>query len=376
MNTSIINSENISTHLEKGKIYLPISTTKNYICPQKKKELILYDYKTHKNILTIKADYDIISFNKISNNSNYFLISQKGKNFLILIKDNEKSMEVVNNSLSKCLEEQIQKIIFLDNQNAVTITNNQLISFYIYDNFNYKRFFRNLNKGGYILGLIKLPQNRFCFLSLFDQKNLLFVKFNEDFTTKEKIIRIDTPIYNIKNNIIFKINSQKDKIIIIGKFEFYIYDVNFLEIQTIYNPGLICSVLPFNKDKNDTEKYKYFALIVLENEIFYLIIYYISDIIMESEKINLAEYCLEFQKLFNDNDISIIYEEIKNKENEYESLYEHKNPTIYDQLVLFDMCYDIKNNGDIVLVIDFASSWINEKLTILLDINLNNIKFK
>lgn len=376
MNSSIssfiINSENLSDILDNKKIYLPINTIKSYISPKAKKELILYDYNTHKNLLTIKSDNDIISCNKLLNNSNYYLISLTEKILLLLIKDNGKSFEKVENSLSKCLEGNIQKIIFLDNQNAITITNNKLISYYMYNNSNYKRFFKNLNKGGYIYGLIKLPQNKFCFLSVFDEESLLFVEFNEDFTHKEKIIKIERPIDNIKNNIIFKIKSRQDKIIIIGKSEFYIYDINFLEIQTIYSPGLICGVLPFNKGKNENEEiYEYFALIIRENENFYLVIYYIQNFIMESEKFNLSEYCPQFEQLFISNDISKVYDEIVNVWD-----YSDKKQDIYDKIVLFDMHYDIKDNGDIFLVIDFISSWIKNKLTILLDINLNNLKFK
>ena len=105
---------------------------------------------------------------------------------------------------------------------------------------------------------------------------------------------------------------------VIGKFEFIILDINSLEIQTRYKTGLICNILPFNKNNNynNNEKYTYFALIIFENNVFYLKIYKIFDCIKEIKKINLFEYSSEFKELFDLNDILSIYNDELNKEND------------------------------------------------------------
>ena len=41
----------------------------------------------------------------------------------------------------------------------------------------------------------------------------------------------------------------------------------------------------------------------------------------------------------------------------------------------FDMTYDLKNNGNIILIINFIRSWGNKKLTILLEIDLKNLPY-
>ena len=108
---------------------------------------------------------------------------------------------------------------------------------------------------------------------------MFFVKFHEDFTSIE----------------------------IIGKYEFIIFDINYLEINTIYEVGLICAVLPFNDDvitKNNDNYYNYMSIILYENENFYLKIYsYLNDNIREIEKLNLVEYPTEFEVLIDDNRI-------------------------------------------------------------------------
>ena len=87
----------------------------------------------------------------------------------------------------------------------------------------------------------------------------MLVIFNENFNSKEIIIKIIKPLFNIKNNLIF--NIKNNKIIIIGKFEFIILDINSLQIQTRYQTGLIYNILPFNKNNNynNNEKYTYLA---------------------------------------------------------------------------------------------------------------------
>ena len=164
------------------------------------------------------------------------------------------------------------------------------ISYYIYEKQNYKKFFNNINKGDYIIGLIKLSKNRFCFLSTFNEESFIFILFCQDFSSKEKEIKMPKPIYNIKNNIFFKIN--KEKVIIVGKFEFIIFDPILLEIQTIISTGLIYCSLPFNKKNNYNydQIYDFLALIIFEKNNLFLIISNFFDNIKESEKINLNHY--------------------------------------------------------------------------------------
>ena len=277
-----INITNLSDKLENDSIYIPIKTIKNYIFPDKITNFSLYDFSSNKIIDQIFSNnFYINSVNKIlMNNIIYLHVSQNRKdrfspsiygNTFFTLKDGKLKKE--ENSLSKCLEEEIQKIIILDNKDVVTLRNRKKISYHIYNNSNYKKLFNNLNKGDYIFGLIKLSKNNFCYLSANDPQSFKFTFFDENFITKEKEIKMLKPIYNIRNNnIIFKIN--KEKVIIIGKFEYIIFDPILLEIQTIISTGLICGVFPFNKENNDyDEKYHYFALITFENENFYLKIY-------------------------------------------------------------------------------------------------------
>ena len=305
-----INISNLSGKLENDSIYIPIKTIKNYIFAS------LYDFSSNKIIDQIFSNnYYINSINKIlMNNIIYLHVSLNRKdrfspsiyeNTFFTIKDGKLKKE--ENSLSKCLEEDIQKIIILDNKDVVALRNRKKISYYIYNNSNYKKLFNNLNKGDYIFGLIKLSKNNFCYLSANDPQNFKFTFFDENFITKEKEIKMLKPIYNIRNNnIIFKIN--KEKVIIIGKFEYIIFDPILLEIQTIISTGLICGVFPFNKENNDyDEKYHYFALITFENDNFYLKIYSIFDYIKETEKINLNQLSPDFEKLIFDNNIRNVY---------------------------------------------------------------------
>ena len=194
------------------------------------------------------------------------------------------------------------------------------------------------------------------------------------------------PNYDIKNNIFFKIN--KEKVIIIGKFEFIIFDPILLEVQTMVDTGLICGVLPFNKENNDyDETYHYFSLIIWENENFYLKIYSIFDYIKETEKINLNQFCPEFEKLIIENNISKFYKSEESIKEEKEEDYYRKYIEFEDYMKeneknnkeysLFDMFYDVKDNENIILIIDITTSSIeNKNLQLSLEINLNNSLFE
>ena len=39
------------------------------------------------------------------------------------------------------------------------------------------------------------------------------------------------------------------------------------------------------------------------------------------------------------------------------------------------MVYDINNDGKVVLIISLFRSWVNEKFTIMLNVDLNNLDF-
>ena len=265
-----INSMNLPKNFEKNLIHISLKTSINHIFQDNVSKINFYDFINNKILFQFKTpEFFITSITKFkfinsSNPNNYLLISshskyKKIKNEIFLIENNNNNLKKVEISLSKCLEDEIQKIIILDNNDIVAIVNWKYVSYFINGESNCKRFFRNLNKGHYILGLIKLSQKRFCFLSSINSKENMLIIFNKDFNSKEKIIKIIKPLFNIKNNLIF--NIKNNKIIIIGKFEFIILDINSLQIQTRYQTGLICNILPFNKNNNcnNNEKYTYLA---------------------------------------------------------------------------------------------------------------------
>ena len=321
------------------------------------------------------------------------------KTEIYLIENNGTKLKKIKNFLNNCFDEiNIQKLILLENRNIVTISNDGYnLCFFKKDGLNYKRFFRNLNKYYYIYGLCKLSHNRFCFLSK-ENENMIFELFNEDFTSKEKILKIQYPIDKRNNNFMFKIND--DKVIIIGKYEFVIFNVNYLEIQTIYKVGLILCVQPFNIIYIDDDyNYKYFAIIFLEKGNFYLKIYHIlPDSIEESDKFNLAKYSKEFKvitknttllkyyKKYNNNEYKII-ETKKDKNNNNNNINNNEDEEEEDtngyflrdndkkEEVFFEINYDLNQNGHVILILNINQSWVEDKPTFLLDVNANKIEF-
>ena len=189
--------------------------------------------------------------------------------------------------------------------------------------------------------------------------------------------------------------------------------------------GLICGVLPFNdgRIKNiDDNFYNYIAVIIYENQNFYLKIFsHLNNGIKEIDKKNLVEYSNMLEALIDDNSIldylnkninnkkdqnpkktkiklhdlgfrfnivkaNIISddedEELDNEFEQYERLFEYryhnigkKNNERINSYFHFDMTYDLKNNGNIILIINFIRSWGNKKLTILLEIDLKNLPY-
>lgn len=354
--------------IDNNSILLPIKNFNNYICPDKTQNIIFIDFNQENLNFSNHLEFNdnINSLSRITlENKKYLFIAKSTINELYLIQDNNKFIKKENTSFECFEDKSIQQLVILDNKNIVSIIDSIKISFFNYKNSKYVKFFNNLNKDGIILGLLKLPNNKFCFLS-YTFKGMAFILFNEDFSSKYKEIQKDPPIRIVKNNIMFKIN--KNEVMIIGKYEFFIFDINYFEICQIFKVGLICSILPFNNGKiRDIENiYNFFTIIFYENEKVYLKIFkYLKNVIKETEKINLIEYSAEFEALIDDNSI---LDYLKKEE---ENLNED-----YQRNFFFDMAYDLKNNGNIILIINFIRSWGNKKLTILLEIDLNNLQFK
>ena len=354
---------NLSQSLNKDSIYIPAKTYINHTFSIDTRDFNFYDFANRKNIINLYNSSFITSISKFkyincSDTNHYLLISYRSKiNEIYLIENNGLKLKKVENSLSKCLEGEIQKLIVLENNDILAITNWQKVAYYTNNDLNYKNFFKNINKGDYVLGVIKLPEKKFGILSTNDYLTDMLVIFDENFQSEEKIIEITKPLFNIKNNIFFK--TANNKMIIIGKYGFIILDINSLQIQTKIRTGLICFVLPFNEKiiGNNNEKYKYLALIIFENNIFYLKIYEIFKCIREIKKINLFERSFEFIQMFNLSNISNIYNN--------EMKIENDDLEIYEKLVFFDMFYDFGNDGDLIFVIHY--SWKNNKSIILLN---------
>ena len=65
----------------------------------------------------------------------------------------------------------------------------------------------------------------------------------------------------------------------------------------------------------------------------------------------------------------------KNLNNFYNNLFFHFSNKDLDKNAYFDMVYDINNDGKVVLIISLFRSWVNEKFTIMLNVDLNNLDF-
>jgi hypothetical protein len=265
--------------------------------------------------------------------------------------ENDKlNLQNANDSfLKNILEFSINRIIFLDND-SIVVWNGKL-SFYIKKNLSYEKFFNNLNKYGPILELCKLSDNRFCYLT----SEMLIILFNEDFSSKV----IDLKIESAKNNInikMFKISN--DKMIIIGNSEFIIFDVNLFEILLNFQVGSIYFATPFNEKgfSDDNDIYHNLAVIIKESDEFYLKIFSLScHDIRETEKIKPTFQIIscKYNKFNYDicdiNDISDIFD-------------------IFESYDIKSMYYDYNEKGDLVLI-------INDDLSIIINIDLNKLKF-
>lgn len=297
------------------------------------------------------------------NYSDYFIISNCLKNDIYLIDNNGKELRKMNNLFNDCLEKYIRKLIVLDNK-IILACNNNYLSTYEKENSIYKKYFNDINKNGTILGLCKLSNNRFCCLSNSYCDGFILKLFNEDFSLEIFELKRIEKIYDNTLNHLFKISN--DKVIVIGEYEFIILNLELgIEIETIFEVGLVFSTLPFNFNNIDNlNYYNYFAIIIYDNNNFYLKIFrIISGIIEETDKINLSEYSSDFKEVINylnidDKNNLIILNNAKDK-----------------RTVLFEMVCDFNNNGNMLLIIYVLKSWEENKNIITLNIDLNGIKF-
>jgi hypothetical protein len=360
---------------QKESLLIPIKTIKNYSCLPSSNQIIIYDFNKNKSIKILDIfSNDIISINKVTlDNENYLFISDvKNKRELFLI-ENDNKLKKVKNSFKKFLKmENIDKFIILDNKDLVAVVGKYKLSFYLYKNGAYHKYFNNINKDNEIFDLHKLEDNKYIYLS-HSYKCMALNLFNADFSSKRILLETEKPIESLKSNNLFFIKNNK--IIIIGKKKFIVFNLDAFEEQTFFELGIICYVLPFNNNDIDKSYYDYFALIFKEEkeEEYYLKIYCLlsNDIIEETNKINLKDYSTDFKSLLHNEDTS------KNKnqkdENNTEDFRSY-DQFILDEKIYFDMVYDINDDGKVILIINFSRS-DKKKSTIRLNIDLENMEF-
>ena len=149
-----------------------------------------------------------------------------------------------------------------------------------------------------------------------------------------------------------------------------VFNINIFEIQTIYKTGLICCSIPFNKEKITNDNYyKYFIIIIFENNTFYCKIYHIlKEYIEETEKIILKQNYHIFLRLVKAKDILNYYIN--------RLIYNKKEEIIKVKDISFSISYKLKKNGIINLKINFINSRQYQIFNILMkDMDLNKIKF-
>lgn len=373
--------------IEKQTTLIPIKTIQNYSCFTLTNQIIIYDLIKNGNNLDNELVFanNIISINKITmDNKNYLYFILGNKNELYLIEKNENLKNVEIASFKPFENEKINKIIILDNKNIVAAVDGIKLSYYEYKNEQYTKLFNNINKFNAIYELNKFQNNSYYFLTFNENLNIEMILFNEDFTSIEKEINVKRPIRTFRNNKLFKINNNR--VVIIGNKEFIVFNLISFEVQTIFNTGLICCALPFNNIPTEKDYYDYLALIIFEEDQFYLQIFRLlsNDTIDEINKINLNEYSSEFEALIDDNEFLNIFKEDDKMNKDKEGLMFPFHNIIINKLnlisnsnkdIYFDMVYDLNSDGKVVLIISLIRSWGNKKLTIMLNIDLKNLHF-
>ena len=322
--------------------------------------------------------------NKIAFDKNYLFLSNS--NLLYEINDNvhNKIFGRTNNLLKSCFKnENIRYLIVLDNKNIVANTGENKIGFFNFVNGKYEKFFNNINKYGEIIGLLKLDNNEFCFLSKKYDGFPIISKFDEGFYSVEKTLTSITCNENNISNLIFKISNKY--IVIVGSNNFAIFNVKFFEINTIIETDEIISSLNMNWKNLNKDEYEYMALITRKDKNYNLQIYKFEDNSIKGvDKINLIEYSSEeyFENTIDENNNEKKEKKIKEKyillkrKDITEFILKSKTDFFEQSGISFDINYDIKNNGNIIFIIGINCFPLKKRLVALFEANLENMNFK
>ena len=290
-------------------------------------------------------------------------------NRLYLTNDDINYEQTENKSFSIFKNKNIRYLIILDDKNIVANIGKEIISFFEYKDLKYEKFFNNINKYYTIIGLLKLDNSKFCFLSIFELNKLKLLTFKEDFTSEEITLKYIKCNEHTINNIIFKIN--KDYIVIVGFSEFIIFSLKYNEIVTVVETDIIISVLNITLNNPELEEYEYMALITMREDKFYFQIYQFKNPIQKSKIINLNELSIDFQIFMVDKT-----DEIKYINNDDPFGINPLTFNLFEDTIAFDMNYDLKNNENIVIMMGINSFKTKKRLLMLLDVNLKNFHFK
>ena len=322
--------------------------------------------------------------NKIAFDKNYLFLSNS--NLLYEINDNvhNKIFGRTNNLLKSCFKnENIRYLIVLDNKNIVANAGENKICFFNFVNGKYEKFFNNINKYGEIIGLLKLDNNEFCFLSKEYRGFPIISKFDEGFYSVEKTLTSMTCNENNISNLIFKISNKY--IVIVGSNNFAIFNVKFFEINTIIETDEIISSLNMNWKNLNKDEYEYMALITRKDKNYNLQIYKFEDNSIKGvDKINLIEYSSEeyFENTIDENNNEKKEKKIKEKyillkrKDITEFILKSKTDFFEQSGISFDINYDIKNNGNIIFIIGINCFPLKKRLVALFEANLENMNFK
>ena len=322
--------------------------------------------------------------NKIAFDKNYLFLSNS--NLLYEINDNvhNKNFGRTNNLLKSCFKnENIRYLIVLDNKNIVANAGENKICFFNFVNGKYEKFFNNINKYGEIIGLLKLDNNEFCFLSKKYDGFPIISKFDEGFYSVEKTLTSMTCNENNISNLIFKISNKY--IVIVGSNNFAIFNVKFFEINTIIETDEIISSLNMNWKNLNKDEYEYMALITRKDKNYNLQIYKFEDNSIKGvDKINLIEYSSEeyFENIIDENNNEKKEKKIKEKyillkrKDITEFILKSKADFFEQSGIFFDINYDIKNNGNIIFIIGINCFPLKKRLVALFEANLENMNFK
>lgn len=363
-------------------LLISTKTFKKYLCTRNNhriKKLIFFDSNEIGNEfqkgLKLKIQDKYIN-SIILDNKQYLYFSETEE--LYINKDGAYFNEP--NFFHQNLNNKIKQLIILDNKDIVAHDENNNLSYYIYKNSKYEKFFNNINKYNFILGLYKLDNNEYCFLSLNNEFELILSKFSEDFSSKESQLKNVKYNDNTLNNILFRI--RKNYYVIIGLSSILTFNMKYFEMVTLKETDIIYCALNITLKPIDNDEYEYLALIVEKDDIFYLQFYKLEDnFISESYKINLNECSLELKSLFEE-DKKLFETDVEESEKEMNNLFFYKNTSfgkcsgLFGKKIAFDLNYDINNKGNIIMIIGVNSFYLQKRIVILLEVNLAELEFK